>query len=65
MLCDEDGSVCRAYGAIGAIAGLFGVASRVSVLIAPDGTVAKSYPKVSPAGHAAEVLADVRALAAR
>ena len=38
------------------------VASRVSVLIAPDGRVAKAYPKVSPADHPSEVLADLDAL---
>lgn len=37
-------------------------ASRVSILIAPDGKVAKSYPKVSPADHPSEVLADLDAL---
>ena len=34
-------------------------ASRVSVLIAPDGKVAKSYGKVSPADHPSEVLGDL------
>lgn len=62
MLCDPDGSMCRAYGAVGTLGGLFGVASRVSVLIAPDGTVARTYPRVSPSGHPAEVLQDVRKL---
>jgi peroxiredoxin len=37
-------------------------ASRISVLIAPDGMVAKSYGKVSPADHPSEVLADLAKL---
>ena len=36
--------------------------SRVSVLIAPDGTVAKAYETVAPADHPDQVLADLAAL---
>lgn len=35
---------------------------RSSFLIAPDGTVAKVYENVKPEAHAAEVLADLKAL---
>jgi thioredoxin-dependent peroxiredoxin len=34
-------------------------ARRISYLIGPDGKVAKVYPKVKPAEHPAQVLADV------
>ena len=44
------------YGAAGAGAGN---ASRVSVLVAPDGRVAAAWGKVSPADHPAEVLAEL------
>jgi peroxiredoxin Q/BCP len=32
---------------------------RISFLIAADGTILKTYPKVKPAEHAAEVLNDL------
>ncbi len=34
-----------------------GVAKRTTWLIDPDGTLRKVYPKVTPKGHAADVLA--------
>ena len=34
-----------------------GVAKRTTWLIDPDGTLRRVYPKVTPKGHAAEVLA--------
>lgn len=34
-------------------------AKRISYLIGPDGKVAKAYPKVHPADHPTEVLADL------
>lgn len=34
-------------------------AARISYLIGPDGVVIKCYPKVAPAGHPQEVLADL------
>ncbi len=37
---------------------------RISYLIRPDGTIAKSYPKVDPANHALEILTDIKALVA-
>ena len=36
---------------------MVGVAKRTTWLIDPDGTLRKIYPKVTPKGHAAEVLA--------
>lgn len=35
---------------------------RISYLIDPDGTIAKAYEVSDPAGHGAEVLADLEAL---
>ncbi len=34
-------------------------ASRVSVLIGPDGKIAVAYPQVTPAEHPGQVLADL------
>ncbi len=37
-------------------------ASRVSVIVGPDGKIRKAYAKVSPADHPAEVLADLASI---
>lgn len=58
ILADPDREIIRAYDAAGFI-------RRVSYLIAPDGTIAKAYPKVKPGEHATEVLADLKELAVR
>ncbi len=55
ILADPEKKLIKAYGADG----LF---RRISYLIAPDGTIAKDYPKVKPAEHAAEVLEDLISL---
>jgi peroxiredoxin Q/BCP len=36
--------------------------NRISYLINPEGKIAKVYPQVDPAGHALELLADIKAL---
>lgn len=45
--------------AFGVARPMIGVAKRTTWLIEPDGTLARVYPKVTPKGHAAQVLADV------
>ncbi len=59
LLVDEDHSLAETYGAWGEktlygrrFMGLI----RSTVLIGPDGTVVKHWPKVKAKGHAAEVL---------
>jgi len=56
LLSDEQGTASVAYGAAEADAVK---ASRVSVLIGPDGRVAAAYPKVTPAEHPDQVLSDL------
>lgn len=46
--------------AFGVARRLVGVAKRTTWLIDPDGTLRKIYPKVTPKGHAADVLAACR-----
>lgn len=46
--------------AFGVARPLVGVAKRTTWLIDADGTLRKIYPKVTPKGHAADVLAAVR-----
>ena len=49
-----------AYGVVDAGAAR---ASRKSVLVGPDGKVARAYDTVKPADHPGEVLADLASLA--
>lgn len=58
MACDPGGQMLRAYG----VRGFVGAAKRMTFLIDSRGTIRKIYPKVSPAGHADEVLQDLGAL---
>jgi peroxiredoxin Q/BCP len=65
LLADEEKRVIRAFGAWGKkkfMGREFDGILRQSFLIDPSGKIAKVYPKVKPAEHAAEVLEDVLAL---
>ena len=57
LLCDVDRAVAMAYGA--AETADQERPTRMSVLIGPDGTVAKIYAKPDPESHPSEVLVDV------
>jgi peroxiredoxin len=59
LLTDGDKSASSAYGVVTSEKGN---ATRVSVLIGPDSTVAKAYETVIPAEHPDEVLADLASL---
>jgi len=54
LLSDPERIAITAYGARGGVA-----TRRISYLIGPDGKVIKAYPKVDPAAHAGEILADL------
>ena len=56
LLSDEDGTASVAYGAAAPDAAK---ASRVSVLVGPDGRVVVAYAEVTPAEHPDQVLADL------
>ena len=63
LLADEDKRTIRAYGSWGKkkfMGREFDGILRRSILVDPEGRIARIYPKVSPAEHAEEVLADVR-----
>ena len=47
----------KTYGAYAESAGNY--ARRISYLIGPDRKIVKAYPKVKPADHPTQVLADV------
>jgi len=62
LLADPEHSVLEAYGAWGEKS-MYGKkymgVVRSTVVVAPDGSVLKAFPKVSPEGHAAEILAEL------
>ena len=67
LLSDRDRTVARTFGFIDRIGlGPWSVEllQRATVLIASDGKVEAIWNRVRPRGHAAEVLAKARALAA-
>ena len=57
LLCDTDRALGLAYGACDTPDA--GFARRISYLIAPDGTIARAYPKVEPKTHPGEVFRDL------
>ncbi len=61
LLSDRDRSLARA---VGAAIPLLPFPKRMSVLVGSDGRVLKVYPRVTPATHAAEVIADFKTLRA-
>ena len=63
LLADTDGAAADAYGVKTKMFGMT-VARRQTFVIAPDGKIAKHYPKVKPSEHSAEVLADLEQLGA-
>jgi peroxiredoxin Q/BCP len=56
LLSDRDRSLAEKVGA----ASMLPVPSRISYLVGPDGRVVKAYPRVLPAAHAGEVIADFK-----
>jgi peroxiredoxin Q/BCP len=59
LLTDESG---RASEALGVLRENRKSANRVTFLLAPDGSIAKTYPEVSPETHADEILEDADSL---
>lgn len=65
LASDEQGDTCERYG-VWREKSMYGKTflgvTRATFLIGPDGRIARVWPKVKVAGHAAEVLEAVRAL---
>lgn len=62
LLSDPEADVIRRYGSWGPkkfMGRSFDGILRTTVVIGPDGTVERHYPKVSPKEHARQVLADI------
>jgi peroxiredoxin Q/BCP len=64
LLADVEGKTAEAYGVLNNL-GIMKLAKRQSFLVSPDGKIARHYPKVDPAIHSKEVLADLKSLGAR
>lgn len=60
MIPDGDRALCRAYGVMGGLGGLMGLAGRQTFLIDPEGKVAHHWRTVNPASHAADVVRYLR-----
>lgn len=61
LVADRDRSVSRAYGVMGGLTGLLGVADRQSFLIDPEGRVAHRWRRVNPLSHPDEVRRELEA----
>ena len=55
LLPDDDKTISKAYGVMGGLTGLLGVADRQTFLIDPEGNVAQHWKRVNPMTHAVEV----------
>ena len=58
LLSDRGGMVAAAYGSLINLV-LVKMAARRTFLIDPQGRIARSFLKVSPPGHSAEILAEL------
>lgn len=64
LLADVDGTASTAYGVKTRMFGMT-VAKRQTFIIAPDGSIAKHYEKVTPSEHSKQVLADLQMLSGK
>jgi thioredoxin-dependent peroxiredoxin len=55
LLPDTDKTISKAYGVLGGLTGLMGVADRQTFLINPEGKIARHWKRVNPMTHAVEV----------
>lgn len=56
LVPDGDRSLCRAYGVMGGLGGLLGMAARETFVIDPDGNLAAHFRSAQPTAHPAAVL---------
>lgn len=66
LLADEEKKICEAYGALGKkkfMGREYTGILRNTYLIDPNGSIAKVYENVKPAGHVDEIIRDLEALA--
>ncbi|MEY4530406.1 MAG: hypothetical protein RLZZ156_1127 [Deinococcota bacterium] len=61
LIADTDKSLGKAYGVIGGLMGMIGIAARQSFLIDPEGNLAFQWKMVNPMIHAVEVKQELEA----
>ena len=61
LVADDDGDIMDAYG----VPSIFGLASRVTFLVAPNGRIAYVWKDVDPGVHATEVLTKAKTITAQ
>jgi peroxiredoxin Q/BCP len=59
LIPDGDRELCRAYGVIGGLGGLLGLASRATFLIDPQGLLVFEHRSGNPASHASVMLREL------
>jgi len=65
LIADTETELAKAFGVFGEkkfMGRIYDAVHRMSFLISADGTILKTYPKVKPEQHAAEVLKDLAEL---
>jgi len=65
LIPDTDLTLAKKFGVYGEkkfMGRVYDGIHRISFLVLPDGTIAKTYPKVKPQEHAAQVLEDFSSL---
>ncbi|MFQ3224353.1 MAG: peroxiredoxin Q/BCP [Lentimonas sp.] len=65
LIADTELELAKAFGVYGEkqfMGRVYNGIHRMSFLIAPDGTISKTYPKVKPEAHASQVLEDLSQL---
>ncbi len=61
LLADRDAIVAKAYGAAWKV-GPFSIVRRHTIIISPEGEIAKIYRKVVPKNHSAQIITDLKKL---
>ncbi len=65
LITDSSKAIGQAYGVIGGLTGLLGLADRQTFLIDPDGKLAFHWRRVNPLSHAVEVKRELEAQQAK
>jgi peroxiredoxin Q/BCP len=65
LITDSSKVIGKAYGVMGGLTGLLGLADRQTFLIDPDGKLAFHWRRVNPVSHAVEVKREIEAQQAK
>jgi thioredoxin-dependent peroxiredoxin len=65
LIADSSKTISKAYGVLGGLTGLLGLADRQTFLIDPDGKIAFHWRRVNPASHALGVKQEIESQQAK